>query len=133
MPDPTLMSNFLIVLSQQYRFWTSIDYTLARCKPISLVYVNTWMTFNGLSTIITADSAQPRNCSIVTRPFSSWEGWVWARDYSTRGLIMRPFEDRQTTDDYLTPLHVCACGIAKIAGQSYDVSGCFKFFSIELS
>jgi len=24
--------------------------------------------------IITAESAQPRNCFIVTRPFSSWEG-----------------------------------------------------------
>ena len=26
--------------------------------------------------INTAESAQPRNCSIVTRPFSSWEGGV---------------------------------------------------------
>jgi len=30
--------------------------------------------------INTAESAQPRNCSIVTRPFSSWEGRVWAQD-----------------------------------------------------
>jgi len=30
----------------------------------------------------TVDSAQPRNRSIVTRPFSSWEGGVWARDYA---------------------------------------------------
>ena len=30
--------------------------------------------------INTAESAQPRNHSIVTRPFSSWEGGVWARD-----------------------------------------------------
>jgi len=32
-------------------------------------------------TIIIAESAQPRNCSIVTRPFSSWEGGVWEWDY----------------------------------------------------
>jgi len=38
---------------------------LAQCKPISLVYVNTWMTFIGLSTIITADSAQQRNYYII--------------------------------------------------------------------
>jgi len=30
--------------------------------------------------INTADSAQPRNRSIVTRPFSPWEGGVWVRD-----------------------------------------------------
>jgi len=30
--------------------------------------------------INTAESAQPINCSIVTRPFSLWEGRVWARD-----------------------------------------------------
>ena len=40
---------------------------------------------------------------------------------------MRPFEDRQTTDDYLTPLRVCACGVAIIAGQSYDVSEASNF------
>jgi len=31
--------------------------------------------------INTAESAQPRNCSIVTRPFSLWQGGVWAQDY----------------------------------------------------
>jgi len=29
--------------------------------------------------------AQPRNCSIVTRPFSLSEGGVWAQDYSSHG------------------------------------------------
>ena len=29
----------------------------------------------------TADSAQPRKCSNVTRPFSSLEDGVWVRDY----------------------------------------------------
>ena len=35
-----------------------------------------WLTENE-----TADSAQPRNRSTVTRPFSSLEGGVWGRDY----------------------------------------------------
>jgi len=35
--------------------------------------------------INTAESAQPRNRSIVTRPFSSWEGGVWAWDYWQTG------------------------------------------------
>ena len=42
----------------------------------------TWRYFIGLFSIKTADSAQPRNCSMVTRPFSLWEGGVWAWDYS---------------------------------------------------
>ena len=41
-----------------------------------------WHYFIGLSKIKTIDSAQPRNHSIVTRPFSSWEGGVWPQDYS---------------------------------------------------
>jgi len=31
--------------------------------------------------INTAESAQPRNRPTVTRPFSLWEGRVWAREY----------------------------------------------------
>jgi len=44
--------------------------------PISLAYVHTRMMWHysiGLSKIKTADSVQPRNRSIVTRRFSSWE------------------------------------------------------------
>ena len=61
---------------------SSIDFerTLFTCLhdigPISLVYVHTWMTYHyfiGLSNFKTVDSAQPRNCTIVARPFSSWE------------------------------------------------------------
>jgi len=37
--------------------------------------------FHWIVQIKTVDSAQPRNHSIVTRPISSWEGGVWARDY----------------------------------------------------
>ena len=68
---------------------SSIDFeqTLITClhdvRPISLVHADAWMTwhyFIGLSNIKTVDSAQPRNRSIVTRPFSSWEGGVWERD-----------------------------------------------------
>ena len=68
---------------------SSIDFegTLITClhdaRPISLVYVHTWMTwhyFIGLSKIKTVDPAQPRNHSTVTRPFSSWEGGIWAWD-----------------------------------------------------
>ena len=43
----------------------------------------------GLFRIKTADSTQPRKCSIVTRPFSSWEGRVWAWDLKTRDLRPR--------------------------------------------
>jgi len=39
-----------------------------------------WHYFIGFSKIKTVDSAQPRNHSIVTRPFSSWESRVWAQD-----------------------------------------------------
>jgi len=45
-------------------------------RPISLVSGHAWMTwhyFIGLSKIKTVDSAQPRNHSIVTRPFSPRE------------------------------------------------------------
>jgi len=45
----------------------------------------TWHYFIGLFRIKTVDSAQPRNRSIVTRPFSSWEGGVWGRDYQILG------------------------------------------------
>ena len=38
----------------------------------------------GLFSIKTADSAQPRNRSMVTRPLSSCEGGVWARDYTEK-------------------------------------------------
>ena len=37
--------------------------------------------FIGLFRIDTADSAQPKRCSMVTKPFSSQEGIVWAGDY----------------------------------------------------
>jgi len=45
--------------------------------PISLAYAHSWMTwhyFIGLSRIKTVDSAQPRNHSVVTRPFAH-ERW----------------------------------------------------------
>jgi len=111
-PDPTLsqgkgsgewwlLSNFLVVLSQQYQFWTS-KWMLS--KQLHVVKACIWCLFK----IDTADSAQPRNCSIVIRPFSllmrgglgrrlpheragsghettSWEVGVWARDYLMRG------------------------------------------------
>ena len=67
-----LLSDFLVVPTQQYWFWTTVDYMLAWCRPISLVYAHTWMMwhyFIGLSKIKTVDSAQPRNRSIVTDPF----------------------------------------------------------------
>ena len=38
-----------------------------------------------------ADSAQPRNRSMVTRPFSSWEGGVSERDYSRVALFLDLF------------------------------------------
>ena len=41
----------------------------------------TFSDFIGLPKNETADSAQPRNRSTVTRPFSSLEGGVWGRDY----------------------------------------------------
>ena len=41
----------------------------------------TFSDFIGLPKNETADSAQPRNRSTVTRPFSSLEGGVWERDY----------------------------------------------------
>jgi len=54
---------------------TLISYMLADIGPILLIYALTL----GLS-IKTADSAQPRNCSTITKLFSLWEGGVWARD-----------------------------------------------------
>ena len=35
----------------------------------------------------TVESAQPRNRSIVTRPFLSSEGGVWVRDYEFSGVL----------------------------------------------
>jgi len=78
---------------------SNIDFeqTMIRClhdvRPISLVYVHAWMMwhyFIGLSKIKTVDSAQPRNRSIVSRPFSSWEGGVWEWDYITHSLPTPP-------------------------------------------
>ena len=62
------------------------DYMLAWCKAYFIALCThsvTWRYFIGLSKIKTVDSAQPRNRSIVTRPFSSWdwEGGFWALDY----------------------------------------------------
>ena len=45
----------------------------------------------------TADSAQPRNRSVVIRLFYSWEGGVWARDY----LCWWAF-GHETNEPYLT-------------------------------
>ena len=59
--------NFLVVLSQQYWFWTTINYMFVLFRV--WVYTHTWMMwhyFIGLSKIKTVDSAQPRNHSIVT-------------------------------------------------------------------
>ena len=82
-PDPTshkekiwwLLNDFLVVLSQQYWFWTNIDYMLRWCDTISLVQKS--------------NSAQPRNSSIVTRPFSLWE--VGSGDKSS--LLTSPYYD----------------------------------------
>jgi len=51
-------------------------------RLVSLVYAHAWIWhyFIGLSKIKTVDSAQPRNRSIATRPFSLWEGGVRVRD-----------------------------------------------------
>jgi len=69
------------VPTQQYWFWRNIDYMLAWCKAYfigSCTHLNDVVLFHWLVQIKTVDSAQPRNCSIVTRPISSWEGGVWA-------------------------------------------------------
>ena len=49
--------------------------------PFCHVLNVTFSDFIGLPKNETADSAQPRNRSSVTRPFSSLEGGVWGRDY----------------------------------------------------
>ena len=43
---------------------------------------------NHWSTVDTANSTQPRKCSTVTRPYSSWEGWIWTPDYSDTGIVL---------------------------------------------
>ena len=50
-------------------------------SAISLDRVIACMTLRHFIEIITAASAQPRKCSIVTRSFSSWEDRVWVQDY----------------------------------------------------
>ena len=42
----------------------------------------------GLPKSKTADLAQPRNRSTVTRPFSSLGGGVWGRDYFTEARLL---------------------------------------------
>jgi len=77
------LSDFLVVPTQQYWFWTNVDYMLAWRKAYfigSCTRLETWHYFIGFSKIKTVDSAQ-RNRSIVTTPFSSWEGGVWEWDY----------------------------------------------------
>jgi len=53
--------------------------------------------------INTAESAQPRNHSIITRPFSSWEGRVWASDYfviaNTNTQTEQASQDSATDND----------------------------------
>ena len=40
----------------------------------------TCMRITNIICHMTADTAQPRKCSLFARPFSSWEGRVWGRD-----------------------------------------------------
>jgi len=65
----------LLVLSQRIDFQQPSTCLLV-IGPVSLVHATAWMTwhyFIGLSKIKIVDSAQPRNCSGVTWPFSLWE------------------------------------------------------------
>ena len=90
------MSDFLVVPSQQNAI-SHVTWVVQQKRGWGLgmrlwigQLVNrargcmTWCYFIGLFSIKTVDSAQPRNCSVVTRPLSSWEGGVWARDCSWR-------------------------------------------------
>jgi len=88
-PDQVTIEQFLSCAESAVLIWTNTDYMFAWCKVISLAYAHAWMMWHysiGLSKIKTVDSAQPGNRSIVTRPFSSWEGGVWAWDYWPAGL-----------------------------------------------
>ena len=78
-----LLGDFLVVPSQQVSIRTNIDYMLAwyRAYFIALCEcLDDVALFHCFAQIETADSAQTRNHSIVTSPFSTWEGGVWARD-----------------------------------------------------
>ena len=74
-----LLSDFLAVPSQKYWFWTSIDYLLA-WYFIGLCTRLMWHYFIGLSKTQERWLDTTKNRSVVTRPFSSWEGGVWKQD-----------------------------------------------------
>jgi len=70
--------------------------------------------FIGLSKIKTVDSAQPRNCSIVTRPFSSWEGGDWAWDYWTSRGSEEVRQGQKVINEMITCLYNATQGAAKL-------------------
>ena len=75
------LNVFLVVPSQQSLFRTS-QWNRARHTCVQTSQWNTRYVIKKLHSKTTiADSAQPRKRSIVTRPFSLWEGGVWGRDY----------------------------------------------------
>ena len=58
------------------------------CKLASEIGLHQKYVIIDCSTIDTANLALTTKCSLVTTPFSSWEGRIWAPDYSNTGIVL---------------------------------------------
>ena len=101
-----LLSASLVVPSQQSWFLNEWMIISSWGSAVSLASINSCITlhyFIGLFRIDTADSAQPRKCSMATRSFSLWEGGVLAWDYNSlvpRLLSAHTWEPGNEARDY---------------------------------
>ena len=94
------LSNFMVVPSQQSWYWTTQWNSTTSCNHMLNWPTDLFIVSCPDSTLTSVallkshdwwylDLAQPRNCSMVTRPFSSWEGGVWTHDYIWIGWLQQ--------------------------------------------